>query len=129
VAVRSEYPTAGKDGDPIVRSDPLTIAVDINRKVDGVKTPIDITGWFWRAHIRRSPNAALVTEFSFDVDTPPGGTVPNRLLMSLAEDQTALLKTGMVFDLEQLTGHATPTTIRTWWICTRMWVAQDVSHA
>lgn len=121
MAARSEYPVTG---DPIVRGDPLTIPVDIT--VGGVAQ--DISTWHWRAHIRRSADAALVTEFAISVQTPPGGTVPSRLLLSLTAAQTRLLRTGMVFDLEQLTDAATPESYRTWWICTKMNVSKDVSH-
>lgn len=122
MAVRSEYPI---EGDPIVRGDPLTIPVDIT--VGGV--PQDITTWAWRAHIRRSADAALVTQFSLSVTTPPNGTVPNRLLLSLTPEQTTILRTGMVFDLEQISDTATPVTLRTWWIVTKLNVTKDVSHA
>lgn len=122
MAVSSEYPI---NGQPIVRGDPLTIPVDI--KVNGVEQ--DITNWVWRAHIRRSADAALIDEFSFTVTTPPNGTVPCRLLLTLTPEQTENLRSGNVFDLEQLNDAATPAeTLRTWWICTRMKVAKDVSH-
>jgi hypothetical protein len=121
VAASSTYPV---NGAPIVRGDPLTIPVDIS--VNGV--PQDVTAWAWRAHIRRSADAALIMEFTIDVATPPGGAVPSRLLLSLTPDQTRLLKTGMVFDLEQITDHATPTSIRTWWQVTKLTVSKDVSH-
>jgi hypothetical protein len=122
MAVSSEYPI---EGDPIVRGDPLTIPIDIS--VNGVAQ--DVSGWHWRAHIRRSPDAVLVTEFATEAIVPPDGTVPSRLLLSLTSAQTALLRTGMVFDLEQLSDAATPETVRTWWICTKLTVAKDVSHA
>lgn len=121
MAASSPYPV---EGDPIVRGDPLTIPIDIS--VNGV--PQDITTWTWRAHIRRSADAALIMEFSFAVDTPPNGTVPSRLLLSLTPEQTRNLRTGMTFDLEQLASAATPTPIRTWWICTKLNVVKDISH-
>lgn len=122
MAVSSEYPI---NGQPIVRGDPLTIPVDI--AINGL--PQDITNWVWRAHIRRSADAALITQFDFTVTTPPNGTVPCRLLMTLTGEQTELLRAGNVFDLEQLDNSATPTeTIRTWWICKRMNIVKDVSH-
>jgi hypothetical protein len=125
MAVISTYPI---NGQPIVRGDPLTIQVDISRSVDGVKTPIDITDWAWWAHVRRSADAALVTEFVIEAVTPPDGTFPSRLLLNLTPDQTRLLKSGMVFDLEQITDHTTPTSIRTWWSCSKLTVLKDVSH-
>lgn len=122
MAVSSEYPV---NGQPIVRGDPLTVPVDI--KVNGV--PQDITDWVWRAHIRRSPDAAFVDEFDFTVTTPPDETVPCRLLLTLTGEQTEFLRTGMVFDLEQMNNAATPSeTLRTWWIVSKMRVVKDVSH-
>lgn len=122
MAVTSEYPV---NGQPIVRGDPLSIPVDI--KINGVEQ--DITTWVWRAHIRRSADAALIDEFDFTVTTPPNGTVPCRLLLTLTAEQTEKLRTGYVFDLEQLLPAATPAeTLRTWWIVSKMRVVKDVSH-
>lgn len=121
MAATSIYPV---EGPAIVRGDPLTIPVDIT--INGV--PEDVSGWFWRAHIRRSADAKLIMEFSISVTTPPGGSVPNRVLLSLTPDQTRELRTGMTFDLEQLDNATTPDSLRTWWICTRMVVVKDVSH-
>ena len=122
MAVTSEYPV---NGQPIVRGDPLTIPVDI--KINGAEQ--DITSWVWRAHIRRSADAALIDEFDFTVTTPPNSTVPCRLLLTLTGEQTEKLRTGYVFDLEQVNGAATPSeTLRTWWIVTKLRVQKDVSH-
>lgn len=122
MAVTSEYPV---NGQPIVRGDPLTIPVDI--KVNGIEQ--DITNWVWRAHIRRSADAALIDQFDFTVTTPPNGTVPCRLLLTLTAERTEHLRTGYVFDLEQLVPAATPDeTLRTWWIVTKLRVVKDVSH-
>jgi hypothetical protein len=120
MAAITEYPI---EGSPIIRGDPLLVPVNI--KVAGV--PQDVSGWQWRAQIRRSYDAALITEFSIDVITPEGGTVPSQVLLSLTGAQTEILKTGYVFDLEQLEG-ATPVTVRTWWVCTKMHVHKDVSR-
>jgi hypothetical protein len=117
----TEYPLTGN---AIVRGDPLTIAVRI--KIDG--QPQDVSGWLWRAQIRRSYDAALLDQFTIDVDTPPDEVVPNRVLLSLDTFQTSKLKTGYMFDLEQLVDQATPETWRTWWICTKLHVQKDVSH-
>jgi hypothetical protein len=138
MAVSSIYPI---EGEPIVRGDPLMIPVDIN--VNGV--PQDLTDWEWRAHIRRSPDAALLMQFTIEAVIPPEGTVPSRLLLTLTPEQTRLLKTGMVADLEQITSAISagpsdpdetadepvdgPTTIRTWWRITRLIVDKDMSHA
>lgn len=122
MATITEYPLTG---DAIVRGDPLTIGVRI--KIDGQAQ--DVSGWIWRAHIRRSYDAALIDQFTIDVDTPPDEVVPNRVLLNLDTFQTSKLKTGMVFDLEQLVDHATPETWRTWWICKKLHVQKDVSHA
>ena len=123
MAAISEYPI--DDGSPIIRGDPLTIPVNI--KVAGV--PQDVSSWIWRAQIRRSYDAALITEFTIDVGTPTGSTVPSQVLLSLDSAQTTILKTGYVFDLEQLVDLATPETWRTWWIVTKIYVQKDVSHA
>jgi hypothetical protein len=48
--------------------------------------------------------------------------------LSLDTFQTSKLKTGYMFDLEQLVDQATPETWRTWWICTKLHVQKDVSH-
>lgn len=122
MAVSTEYPI---EDTPIVRGDPLCIPVDFS--IDGV--PIDISEWVWRSQIRRSADGRLVTEFNIEVVTPEGGTVPNQLLLSLTPDQTRILRTGMVFDLEQLSNDSTPETLFTWWIVTKMKVVKDVSHA
>lgn len=121
MAALSEYPITGN---PIVRGDPLTIGVRI--KIRG--EPQDVSDWIWRAHIRRSYDAALIDQFSIEVDTPPDEVVPNRVLLGLDTFQTVKLKTGYVFDLEQLIDHATPETWRTWWIATKIHVQKDVSH-
>lgn len=125
MAVVSTYPI---DGDPIVRGDPLAITIDIRRKIDGVATPIDVSTWAWRAHVRRSADAALIMEFSIDVITPEGGTVPSTVVLRLLPEQTRLLRTGYTFDLEQLTDHTTPTSIRTWWSVSKITVLKDVSR-
>lgn len=122
MAAITDYPLVGG---PIIRGDPLTLPVGI--RVAGV--PVDVTDWIWRAHVRRSYDSALITEFSIDVITPEGGTVPNTLLLELDVFQTQLLKTGYVFDLEQLIDNSTPQTWRTWWIVERITVHKDVSHA
>jgi hypothetical protein len=121
MAAITEYPI---EGSPIIRGDPLTIPVNI--KVKGV--PQDVSSWVWRAHIRRSYDAALIDEFAIDVIVPEGGTVPSQVLLQLTPEQTTTLKTGYVFDLEQLVESATPETWRTWWIVTKIYVQKDVSH-
>ena len=122
MAAITEYPIVGS---PIIRGDPLTIPVTI--KVKGVEQ--DVSTWTWRAHIRRSYDSALIDEFTIEVATPEGSTVPCMVLLSLAADQTVNLKPGYVFDLEQLVDAATPETWRTWWIVTKIHVQKDVSHA
>lgn len=109
------YPVTGN----IVRGEPLLIPVDI--QINGV--PQDVTTWEWRAHLRRSANAALLFPFAISVTTPPGGSVPNRVLLTLTSEQTAQLKSGMGWDLEQLTP-----THRTWVVCTKITVTADYSH-
>jgi hypothetical protein len=123
MAAISEYPVIGS---PIIRGDPLCIPVSIT--VAGV--PQDVSSWVWRAHIRRSYDAALIDEFDIEVVTPEGGTVPNQVLLNLTPEQTTTLKTGYVFDLEQLVNQATPAeTWMTWWVVTKIIVHKDVSHA
>jgi hypothetical protein len=122
MAAITDYPIVGG---PIIRGDPLTIPVTI--KVNGVEQ--DVSTWIWRAHIRRSYDAALIDEFTIEVVTPDGSDVPCQVLLSLDTFQTANLKTGYVFDLEQMVDNATPETWRTWWICTGITVQKDVSHA
>lgn len=123
MAATSEYPVT--KGRKLVRGDPLTIRVVIRKD----KVALDVSNWEWRAHVRRGYDGALLMEFAIAVDTPSTETVPCRVLMSLTGDQTRTLKTGNVFDLEQLTADATPTTVRTWWIATKISVQPDVSHA
>lgn len=122
MAAISEYPIAGS---PIIRGDPLAIPVTI--RVKGVEQ--DVSTWAWRAHIRRSYDSALITEFTIDVQTPTDGTVPSQVLLQLTPDQTTILKTGYVFDLEQLVDAATPETWRTWWVVEKIHVHKDASHA
>lgn len=122
MAAITEYPLIGS---PIIRGDPLCIPVNI--KVKG--EPQDVSDWIWRAHIRRSYDSALIDEFNIEVVTPDDGTVPSQVLLSLDTFQTAQLKTGYVFDLEQMVDNSTPETWRTWWIVTKIQVQKDVSHA
>jgi hypothetical protein len=122
MAAITEYPI---EGSPIIRGDPLTIPVNI--RINGVDQ--DVSTWVWRAHIRRSYDAVLIDEFDIEVVTPDGGTVPSQVLLQLTAEQTTTLKTGYVFDLEQLVDFATPETWRTWWIVTKITVQKDVSHA
>lgn len=119
MAALSEYPTNGA----IVRGDPLAIPVNIT--VDGA--PIDTSAFDWRAQVRTGFDGALITEFTCSSTTPAGGTVPSTVLMELEPDQTDLLDTGMIFDLEQRDA-TTLETIRTWWICTKLNVQKDVSR-
>jgi hypothetical protein len=119
--ITEQFPITGS---PIIRGDPLTVPVNI--KVRGV--PEDVSGWTWRAQIRRSYDSALIDEFAIEVITPEGGTVPSQILLSLDTFQTKTLKTGYVFDLEQLIENATPETWRTWWIVKSIVVQKDVSH-
>lgn len=122
MAAITEYPIGGS---PIIRGDPLCIPVNI--LIQG--QPVDVSDWIWRAHIRRGYDSALIDQFMIEVVTPEGGTVPNQILLSLDTFQTINLKTGYVFDLEQLIDNATPETWRTWWIVERITVHKDVSHA
>ncbi|QBQ74883.1 hypothetical protein [Caudovirales GX15bay] len=117
MAIQSVFPL--EDDPPIVRGDPL--AIQFNIKQSGAE--VDITSWTWRAHIRRSADAPLLMEFAQSVQTPAGGTLPSQLVLSLTAEETAQLRSGMVFDIEQLT----PTHL-TWFICTRLRVVKDVSH-
>lgn len=123
MAAITEYPI---EGSPIIRGDPLCIPVNI--RIKGVDQ--DVSDWVFRAQIRRSYDAALIDEFAIEVVTPEGGTVPSQVLLSLRPDQTTTLKTGYVFDLEQLVNEATPwETWRTWWIVTKITVQKDVSRS
>jgi hypothetical protein len=112
MAAISAYPMTGA----IVRGDPLEIPVTLS--VDGVA--YDATGSNWRAQVRTTYNAALVVSFTC---TAVGSTVT----MAMTGDETALLKTGMMFDLEEL-DKASGDTIKTWWICTGLKVQDDVSR-
>lgn len=119
MAAISGYPNTGA----VVRGDPLVIPVNIS--VDGV--PLDVSGSDWRAQVRTNYDAALVVSFTCSVVIPGGGSVPSQVLMEMTGDETALLKTGMMFDLEEL-DQTTGDTIRTWWICTGIKIQQDVSR-
>jgi hypothetical protein len=119
MAATSKYPESGT----IVRGDPLTIPVNITQDGD----PIDVSGSDWRAQVRPSANGALVVEFATSVITPSGGSVPSTVLLSMSGDDTAKLKSGYVFDLEEL-DSTTGDTIRTWWICTGLQITDDVSR-
>jgi hypothetical protein len=121
MAAISEYPVVGS---PIIRGDPLVIPVTI--KVRGVEQ--DVSDWAWRAQIRRSYDSALIDEFAIEVTTPEDSTVPCVVLLSLEAAQTVNLKPGYVFDLEQLVDAATPETMRTWWVVTKIHVQKDVSR-
>jgi hypothetical protein len=124
VSVAAITPTYPITSTPIIRGDPITVPVTI--KADG--EPVDISSWVWRAQIRRSYDGALIDEFSIRINTPEGTDVPCQLLLSLDTFQTTKLKTGYVFDLEQLIDNATPQTWQTWWIVQRIVVQKDVSH-
>lgn len=117
MAIQSVYPL--EVDPPIVRGDPLSIQFNFTKQGQEV----DITDWTWRAHVRRSADAAFIMEFYKTVTTPAQGTLPSQLVLSLTSEQTAQLRAGMVFDVEQLT----PTHL-TWFICTRLRVVKDVSH-
>lgn len=119
MAAISTYPTAGAH----VRGDPLVIPVNLS--TDGV--PVDASGSGWRAQVRTSFNGPLVVSFTCSVITPAGGTTPSTVLLSMSGDDTAQLKSGMVFDLEEL-DSVTGDTIRTWWICTALKIQEDVSR-
>lgn len=114
----ADYPPPDNDGDErwLVRGDTITIGVTI--QVDGA--PVDITGWTWKAEVRANPDDTVaVVAFDIDVDDPTNG----HLIMSLADDDAALVEPGMGFDLEQLTpDHAT------WWISPRMRVRKDYTR-
>jgi hypothetical protein len=117
VAIESKYPL---DVDPpIVRGDPLAIQFNFTKQGEEV----DISAWTWRAYVRRSADAAFIMEFSQATQVPAYGTLPSQLVLSLTSDQTAQLRSGMVFDLEQLTPNHL-----TWFICTGLRVVKDVSH-
>jgi hypothetical protein len=111
MAAISGYPMTGA----VVRGDPLVIPVTLS--VDGV--PYDATSSTWRAQVRSTYDASLVVSFTCTA-------VSNQVTMEMTGDETALLKTGMMFDLEEL--DATGDTIKTWWICTGLKVQQDVSR-
>lgn len=112
MAALSAYPMTGA----VVRGDPLTIPVTLS--VDGV--PYDTTGSDWRAQVRTTYDASLVVSFTCTA-------VGNQVTMEMTGDETALLKVGMMFDLEEL-DTVTGDTIKTWWICTGLKVQQDVSR-
>jgi hypothetical protein len=120
MAALSEYPTSSA---ALVRGDPVEILVDIRQ--DG--TPIDVSGSDWRAMIRTQMDGPLVVSFTTAVITPSGGAVPSTVRLTLTDDQSRDLNTGMVFDLEELDA-TTGDTIRTWWICTRLNIQKDVSY-
>jgi hypothetical protein len=119
MAALSEYPKTGA----VVRGDPLTIPVTITS--DGAELDASLSDW--RAQVRTQYDAAVVVSFTCTTAVPAGGTVASQVLMSLTGDETALLKSGMVFDLEEL-DQTTGDTIRTWWICTNLRIQQDVSR-
>lgn len=112
MAALSGYPVTGA----VVRGDPLTIPVTLS--VDGVD--YDATGSDWRAQVRTNYDAALVVSFTCTA-------IGNQVTMELTGDETAMLKVGMMFDLEEL-DKTTGDTIKTWWICTGLKVQQDVSR-
>jgi hypothetical protein len=117
MAALSVYPQNGA----LVRGDPVDIPVTLSEDGD----PFDASGFTWRAQIRTSFDGTLVTEFTIVVGTPAGGSVQSMVTLSLTDDESRKLETGLVFDLEQLDGSGN--TIRTWWICTRLNVQLDVS--
>lgn len=118
MAVEVDYFPLPEDT-PIVRGDPLAFQFNITR--GGAE--VDISTWTWRAHVRRSADAPLVMEFAQQVLVPTGGTLPSQLVLSLTSDQTAQLRAGMTFDIEQMT----PTHM-TWFIAKRLRVTKDISH-
>jgi hypothetical protein len=117
VAIESKYPL--ENDPPIVRGDPLAIQFNFTKQGEEV----DISAWTWRAYVRRSADAAFIMEFSQSVQVPAYGTLPSQLVLSLTSAQTAQLRAGMVFDVEQLTPNHL-----TWFICTGLRIVKDVSH-
>lgn len=111
MAATSKYPIVGE---PLVQGDDIGIPVTI--KV--ATLPEDITGWTWRAHIRRKPSGTLITQFTVDVIDPTLG----EMVLRLSPAQSELLENGMVFDLEQMTPI-----VRTWWIA-ELRVREDISY-
>ena len=111
VAAESNYPIVDE---PLVQGDDIAIPVTI--KVATV--PEDITGWTWRAHVRRKPSGSLITQFTVDVIDPTQG----EMVLRLSPAQSELLENGMVFDLEQMTP-----VVRTWWFAT-LRVREDISY-
>jgi hypothetical protein len=118
MAALSEYPIQSA----LVRGDPIEIPVNIT--VAG--SPIDVSGFTWRAQIRTGFDGQLVTAFTTTVQIPSGGTLPSQVLLTLDDVESRKLENGYVFDLEQLDGAGE--TIRTWWICTRLNIQRDVSY-
>lgn len=114
-AVVSEFPT--RKGRTLTRGDQLDIPVTI--KIEGV--PQDVSGWTWRAQVRTFVDSPEVV-FEFDVidgDNPTEGEI----LLHAEPEDSALLASGMTFDLEQLTPVQ-----RTLWIVTCLHVTKDISR-
>lgn len=120
-AITAEYPISA---DPIMRGDPLTIAVPI--LTDGTyEIP---AGWTFASHVRRWPDGELVAEFTITegtVEIPVSGvdtTVPC-LLLTLTGAETARLHYGDGFDLEQ-----TAPVTRTLWVVHSLRIEKDYTY-
>jgi hypothetical protein len=127
MAAHTEFPPPGHE--PAVRGDPAAMVVRF-RDEGGDR---DITGWTFRSMIRERLDGPVVHSCgAFEVhaanDLPDlfpdqPGAVPAVLVARWTTAQTALWRSGMVADIEQLTPNQ-----RTWVIFDRFRVDADVSY-
>jgi hypothetical protein len=114
---------------PIVRGDPLAITIRLRHKLpDDSTEPIDITGTFWRSHVRESADKPLLARFLCTIIDGPGGV----LSMAMSSIDTAELFDGVRWDLEQVSdGNDDDGTLSlgTWWIVQHATVVKDLSHS
>lgn len=120
-AITAEYPITA---DPIVRGDPLAIAVPILSE----GTYAVPEGWTFRAHVRRYPDGELVCEFTITEGTVTIAvdgvdTEVPCLLLTLTGAQTALIHYGDGFDLERVLP-----TVQTLWVVHSIRIEKDYTY-
>lgn len=124
--------------DPLYRGDPQSISVTIKDNVGTEDVPVwqerELAGTFWRAHVRSSEDASLLTRWDVIVlEDLPGATPADvgKLLLSMSDVESRNLINGCQWDLEQVDNDAdddTTHSLGTYWKVRAARVEKDVSH-
>lgn len=90
----------------IVKGDDWSSVRTIYNKVDGVKTPVDITGWTGLGVVRASREGTVLATMSFQLLDPTNG----KFLFSLTDTQTSALPIGALYYQMSLTNSGSTQT-------------------